>query len=105
MRLAPSSSASAAACAAIHAKIPVVIGQAKLALWLVASAARNSLIVTSLPLGTCFISASTSSGDGMTIFPRPQRFAILPVAAPTLGRPLLSASFSRQDFFVLILIS
>ena len=38
----------------------------------------------------------------MTIVPVPQRLVILPVILPTLGSPLLSASFSRHDFLVFI---
>src|SRR5208282_1926778 len=102
MRLAPAASASAAACAAIHEKIPVVMGQAKSVLCFLASALRSSLIVTTRPLGTCFISASTSRGAGMTNVPVPQRLVILPVTLQTFGRPSSSASFSRQDFFVFI---
>src|SRR6478736_3357159 len=99
MRLAPSASASAAACAAIHEKIPVVMGQAKPALCFFARAARSSLIVTRRPFGTWRINASISRGAGMTIGPVPQRCDILPVTKPTFGRPLSSASFSRQEFF------
>src|ERR1017187_5111177 len=100
MRLAPSATASAAAWAAIHEKMPVVIGQAKSVLCLLASALRSSLMVTTRPLGTCFIKASTSSGAGMTNVPVPQRLDNLQVTLQTLGRPLSSASFSRQDFLI-----
>src|SRR5689334_16922312 len=96
---------SSAACAAIHAKMPVVTGQVKSAPCSRASFARISLIVISRPLGICFMIASTSIGAGMTILPVPQRLDILPVTGPTLGRPLLSASFSRQDFRVRIATS
>src|SRR5215469_34673 len=98
MRFAPLASASSAACAAIQEKIPVVIGQANVALCLVANATRSSLMVASFHLGTCFINASTSSGAGTTIVPSPQRRLILPVTWLTCGKPLLSASFSRHDF-------
>src|SRR6266567_4561732 len=100
MRLAPSASASAAAWAAIHEKMPVVMGQANVTLCLAASAARSSLMVTRRPFGTVFISSSTSTGAGMTIVPSPQRLLILPETSPTFGNPLLSTSFSRHDFFV-----
>src|SRR5438552_1320563 len=102
MRLAPSASASAAACAAIHEKTPVVSGQAKSALWFAASAARSSLMVTTWPLGTFFISWFTSIGAGMTIFPVPHCFDIFCVTSVTFGRPLLSCSFSRHDFLFFI---
>ena len=59
-------------------------------------------MVTTRPLGTCFINASTSRGAGMTNVPVPHRLVNLPVTLQTLGKPLLSASFSRQDFFVFI---
>src|SRR5215472_11527137 len=98
MRLLPPASASSAACAAIQEKIPVVIGQANVALCLAANAARSSFMVASFPFGTCFINASTSSGAGMTIVPSPQRQLILPVTRLTRGKPLSSASFSRHDF-------
>src|SRR5438034_1074354 len=42
--------------------------------------------------------ASTSSGAGIATVPLPQRPDILPVIGSTLGRPLLSVSFSRHDF-------
>ena len=64
MRLRPCCANSSAAYAAIHEKIPVVIGQVKSVLCFFASAVRSSLMVVSLPLGTFFISASTSSGAG-----------------------------------------
>src|ERR1051325_11134229 len=83
--------------------MPVVIGHAKVTLCFTASAARSSLIVASLPRGTCFINASTSSGAGMTIVPSPQRLLILPTTSPTLGNPLLSVNFSRHDFLFFIL--
>src|SRR5215471_47846 len=78
--------------------MPVVIGQANVARCRAASAPRRSLIVTSLPFGTCFINESTSNGAGITMVPSPQRRLIRPETRPTRGRPLLSASFSRQVF-------
>src|SRR5678815_1294015 len=44
--------------------------------------------------------SSTSRGAGMTIVPVPQRLLIFPSIFPILGKPLLSASFSFQVFFV-----
>src|SRR5438132_14256566 len=78
--------------------MPVVIGQAIVTPCFFASAARISVMVMSLPRGTRAITASTSTGAGMTIVPLPQRVDILPSILPTLGRPLLSASFWRHDF-------
>jgi hypothetical protein len=77
---APSASASAAAWATIQEKIPVVSGQANVTLCFAANTARSSLIVTTRPLGTCFISASTSNGAGddhrlRQVFARCQFFA------------------------------
>ena len=48
------------------------------------------------------MTASTSRGAGTTIVPLPQRLIILPITRPILGSPLLSASFSCQDFFFAI---
>src|SRR5258708_6173011 len=78
--------------------MPVVKGQANLALCFTANTARSSLIVTSRPLGTCLIRASTSRGEGTTILPSPQRRLIAPETRQTLGRSLSSANFSRHDF-------
>src|SRR5690349_11254503 len=83
--------------------MPVVMGHAKVTLCLTASAARSSFIVASFPFGTCFINESTSVGAGITIVPSPHRLLILPLISPTLGSPLLSASFSRQDFLFFML--
>ena len=80
----------------MQAKMPVVIGQPMVAPCFRAIAARNSLVVTSRPRGTCRIRASISAGAGMAHVPVPQRVLILPLIATTLGRPLLKASFSRQ---------
>src|SRR5438128_4264459 len=77
--------------------MPVVIGQPMVAPCFLATRLRISLIVISLPAGTRFMMASTSRGAGMATVPRPQRLDILPVIGTTLGRSLLSASFSRQD--------
>src|SRR5258705_13983944 len=85
--------------------MPVVNGQAKLTLCFAAKAVRSSFIVTTRPLGNCFIKASTSRGAGMTIVPVPQRCLILPQTSPVLGNPLLVSSFSRQDFLALIICS
>src|SRR5438552_4740412 len=70
-----------------------------------ARTARRSLMVTSFPFGTRRMSSSTSIGAGTTIVPVPQRVVILPSIFPVFGRPLLSASFSRHDFFFLVLMS
>ncbi len=95
----PADSASAAAWAAIQAKMPVVIGQAIVAPWRRASALRNSSIVVSLPFFTRRISPSTSRGAGMTNVPLPQRLLLLASILLTCGRHLSSSSFSRQVFF------
>src|SRR5262249_21060126 len=95
-RFLPSAWASAAAWAAIHAKIPVVMGQATSTPCLRASAARSWPMVVNLPLVTCRIKASTSIGAGTTSVPWPHLLLILPVMRPTLGNRLLSANFSRQ---------
>src|SRR5688572_10433129 len=81
--------------------MPVVIGHPTSTRCLRASAPRISLIVVSLPFGTLRMISSTSIGAGMTIVPVPQRVVIFPSILPTLGNPLLSASFSRQDFLAL----
>src|SRR5882762_5052730 len=94
--------ASAAAFAAIQAKIPVVIGQPIVTLCLDASSARISLIVISFPFGTLRMISSTSLGAGITIVPTPQRDIILPSIFPSFGNPLLSDNFSFQDFFARI---
>jgi len=39
-----------------------------------------------------------------TMVPEPQRVIILPSILPVFGRPLLSASFSRHDFFFFALM-
>jgi hypothetical protein len=94
----PSAASSSAAWAAIQAKMPVVIGQQTFTPCFAASSLRMSVMVMSLPWGMRFMIASTSSGAGMTIVPRPQRVVILPSTRPIFGKPLLSASFSRHDF-------
>src|SRR5437660_8846256 len=99
MRPPPARAASAAAFAATHAKIPVLIGQPMVTLCLEARRARISLMVISFPLGTLRMISSTSVGDGITIVPAPQRLVILPSILPTFGKPLLSANFSFHDFF------
>jgi hypothetical protein len=100
MRFIPLAASSSAACAAIQAKMPVVMGQAMSTLCFFARVARISLMVMSFPRGTFFMIASTSTGAGITIVPSPQRRVILPSTRPIFGRPLLSASLSRQDFFL-----
>src|SRR5437764_13141399 len=80
--------------------MPVVIGQAVLALCFLASVWRIWLIVISLPLGTFFISESTSVGAGTTnvpvpMFPAPIFFVLS--ACTTLGRSFLPRSFSFHD--------
>lgn len=61
----------------------------------------RSLVITR-PLGTDLIKASTSEGAGMTIVPLPQRNSAFPRRGTTFGKSLLSASFSRQVFFLRI---
>ena len=78
MRLRPCCANSPAAYAAIHEKMPVVIGQVKSVLCFSASAVRSLLMVVSLPFGTFFISASTSSGAGITKPPSPNFLENLP---------------------------
>ena len=96
----PSANSSAAACAAIHAKIPVVIGHPKSAPCCRATAARSSLMVVNFPFGTFFINASTSRGRRIAHNPSPQRCDIFPFrVSNTLGKSLSSNNFSRQDFF------
>src|SRR5579871_5551573 len=97
MLVSPSAVDSSAAWAAIHAKIPVVIGQPIVAPCFLARRVRMSLIVMTLPRGTRFMMASTSRGEGMTTVPVPQRCDILPSMGTTRGRSGRSASFSRQD--------
>src|SRR5688500_15242005 len=84
--------------------MPVVIGQPIEARCFLATAARISLIVISLPFGTRRMMASTSIGAGMAIVPVPQRVVILPMILPTFGRSLLSLSFSRQDLRLAIAV-
>src|SRR5256885_15845936 len=79
--------------------MPVVIGHAMFTPCFFASAQRNSLMVTSFPFGTRRMSSSTCLGAGTTMVPVPQRVVILPSIFPVFGKPLLSASFSRHDFF------
>jgi hypothetical protein len=98
MRRFPSASDSSAALAAIQAKTPVVIGHAIVAPCFRASASRKASIVVSFPRPIFFIAASTSSGAGMTNVPSPQRFDFVLSISATLGKSLLSASFSRQVF-------
>src|SRR5262245_11675581 len=92
MFFAPAAAASSAACAAIQAEMPVVMGQAISVLCFFARAALISLIVISRPFGTVFMIASTCFGAGMTIVPVPQRRVMLPMTLPTFGKSLLSAS-------------
>ena len=96
----PSDSASAAARAAIHEKIPVVSGHAIVAPCLRARTLRSSSIVVTLPRGTWRMSWSTSIGAGITNVPVPHRLLLAASMGQTLGSPLLSASFSCQLFFL-----
>jgi len=96
----PSDSASAAACAAIHEKIPMVSGHAIVAPCLRARTLRSSSIVVTLPRGTWRMSWSTSIGAGITNVPVPHRLLLAASMGQTLGSPLLSASFSCQLFFL-----
>src|SRR5262249_38484925 len=96
MSLSPARAASSAACAAIQAKIPAVIGQPMVALCFLATIRRVPLIVVDFLCGTLRMMASTSRGAGMAQVPLPQRFDIPPVILTTLGRSLSSASFSRH---------
>ena len=66
-------------------KIPVLIGQAKLVSFFLESAVRGKLMVVSLPLGTFFISASTSmwGGDDETAFGK--LFGEFAIAVTVLG--------------------
>src|SRR5436190_4441024 len=93
---------SSAACAAIQAKIPVVIGHAMFTSCFFARAARSSAIVTNFPFGTRFINSSTSSGLGITIVPVPQRVLILPSTRPIFGKSFAPQSFSCQVRFAFI---
>ncbi len=54
-------------------------------------------MVISRPSGTVLMISSTSTGAGMTMVPSPQTFFCLSAMVSTLGRSLLSISFSRQD--------
>src|SRR5688500_17557766 len=96
MRFAPAAAASSAALAAIQAKMPVVMGQAMVVPCFLARAARSSLMLVSLPLGTLSMSSLTSIGAGTTKVPVPQRVRSLPSILPTFGRSLQSRSFSPQ---------
>jgi len=105
IRFLPSPSSSAAAPAAMRAKMPVVIGHQMVALCLRARASRRELIVVTFPFGTFRISSSTSLGAGITIVPVPHILFIPSGIFSTRGRSSLSASFSRQLFRVFIFIS
>src|SRR4030042_4856705 len=96
---------SSAALADIQANMPVVMGQPIVALCFLASAARISFIVVTLPLGIFLIISSTSTGAGIITVPFPQRLLIFSVIFSTLGNPLLSVSFSHQVFFLFVLFS
>src|ERR1044072_5177912 len=104
VRFLPAASASADACAAIHEKIPVVIGQAIVVPCRRASALRSSSIVVSFPFRTRRISSSTSFGAGITHVPDPQRLLFVQSIVKTFGSPLLSASFSCQLFLVRLMV-
>jgi len=91
MRLRPCCANSSAACAAIHEKMPVVIGQMKSVRCFFASAVLSSFMLVSLPLGTFFISESTSSGEGMTNLPSPNFLEnLLSPLSPYFGKSLES---------------
>ena len=91
MRLRPCCANSSAACAAIHGKMPVVIGQVKSVRCFFTSAVLSSLMLVSLPLGTFFISESTSSGEGMMNLPSPNFFEnLLSPLSPYFGKSLES---------------
>src|SRR6478735_7619013 len=83
--------------------MPVVIGQAVVALCFLASVFRMASIVVSLPRRTFFMRASTSSGAGITKVPVAPRLDL--VASQTRGKSLLSASFSCHDFFLYVIAS
>jgi hypothetical protein len=81
--------------------MPVVMGQPIVALCFLASAARISFIVTSLPVGIFLIISSTSIGAGITMVPVPHRLLMASVIFSTLGSPLLSLSlWLHVGFFV-----
>jgi len=83
--------------------MPVVIGQAKSVLCFLASAVRSSLMVVSLPLGTFLISASTSSGAGMTNRPSPNFLENLSLLlSKYLGKSLVLLSLAVQLTLVLL---
>ena len=63
--------------------MPVVNGQPIVALCLVASAERISLIVVIFPFGTFLINWSTSIGAGITTVPVPHFLLILPLISST----------------------
>src|SRR5579884_1135883 len=99
MRACLAASDSAAAWAAIQAKMPVAIGQQIVAPCRRASTFLIWSIVVSFPLGTRRISSSTSRGAGMTQVPAPHRLLCAGPISTTFGQSLSSASFSRQVFF------
>src|SRR3972149_5721230 len=94
---------SSAALAAIQANMPMVMGQPIVALCFLASAARISFMVVTLPVGIFLIISSTSTGAGITTVPFPQRLLIFSVIFSTLGNPLFSFSFSHQVFFLFVM--
>src|SRR4030065_2093595 len=93
---------SSAALAPIHANMPVVMGQPIVAWCFLASAARISFMVVTLPFGIFLIISSTSTGAGITTVPFPHRLLIVSVIFSTLGNPLLSFSFSHHVFFLFV---
>jgi len=97
----PGGQRSAAAWAEIHAKMPVVIGQAMVAPCRCARTLRSSSMVVSVPSGTRRMRSYTSMGAGMTNVPVPHRLLLVESILQTLGKPLSSASFSCQVFLCL----
>src|SRR5258708_1139897 len=76
--------------------MPVVIGQPIAALLRLAPPPPLSFIVIPFPLRTLAIIASTSVGAAPTHVPSPHWRLMGPPICTTLGKPLSSASFSRQ---------
>jgi len=97
MRLRPCRDYSSAAWAAIHEKIPVVIRQTKSVWCILDRAVRSALMVVSLPLGTFFISESTSIGVGITNQPSPNFLENLPSLGQAGGMFLLSIQQKKLD--------
>src|SRR5262245_20136255 len=79
--------------------MPVVRGQAIVVECFLARAVRMASMVVSFPRPTFRIAASTSSGAGITNVPVRQFLVFVQSISAIWGRFLLSASFSRHDFF------